>query len=413
MVEIYKTIEKSKIKYLAIITLSVFVCISMSYIFSSSFYYKANVNASSISVEAQVPVFAFESASQYLIEASTGKVLYANNENEKLLPASVTKVMSLLLIMQQIDSGKLSYSDKVVCSSVASKMGGSQIWFKEGEQLTIDEALKAICISSANDVVVSVSELIAGSQENFVKMMNDKAKELNMYNTHFVNCHGLDTDEHFTCAKDIAIMSRELINNHPNILKYTSIWQDTLRGGTFTLSNTNKLIKTYDGATGLKTGSTSKAMYNLSATATRNNTTYIAVVMKAPTPDIRLKEVKQLLDFAFANYEKQEIYTSDEIIDCIKVNKSLNSIAKLAVKDNIITLNEKGNTIDIDKKIIYNDKIRAPLKVNQSIGNIEIINKANGEKIAQSELIVKNEIPKSNYLDYFKNLIKIFILFRN
>ena len=193
--------------------------------------------------------------------------------------------------------GKISYDDKIVCSANASHMGGSQIWFKEGEELTVNDALKAIAVVSANDVCMAVSEHIGGSEQNFVKMMNEKAKELGMKNTSFMNCHGIDTEGHYTTAKDIAIMSRELITKHPDILKYTSIWMDTLRDGTFGLSSTNKLIRYYDGATGLKTGFTSDAGYNLSGTATRNGTTYIAVVMKAPTSEVRLSEIKQLLDY--------------------------------------------------------------------------------------------------------------------
>ncbi len=193
--------------------------------------------------------------------------------------------------------GKISYDDKIVCSANASHMGGSQIWFKEGEELTVNDALKAIAVVSANDVCMAVSEHIGGSEQNFVKMMNEKAKELGMENTSFMNCHGIDTEGHYTTAKDIAIMSRELITKHPDILKYTSIWMDTLRDGTFGLSSTNKLIRYYDGATGLKTGFTSDAGYNLSGTATRNGTTYIAVVMKAPTSEVRLSEIKQLLDY--------------------------------------------------------------------------------------------------------------------
>ena len=178
-------------------------------------------------------------------------------------------------------------------------MGGSQIWFKEGEKLTVDEALKAICVVSANDVTVAMAEHIGGSEENFVKMMNEKAVELGMENTHFMNSHGIDEENHYTSAKDVAIMSRELINKHPDILKYTSIWMDSLRDGTFALSSTNKLIRYYEGATGLKTGSTSQALFNLSGTATRNNTSFIAVVMKAPSSNVRLAEVKQLLDYRF------------------------------------------------------------------------------------------------------------------
>ncbi len=297
------------IKY-KVIYIPVFLMLSFAMLFSNvcanSFIYdlanknetNKKIDESSISTVA-TPEFSFQSAAQILMEPTTHKVLYANNENEKLLPASVTKIMTMLIIMEQIDSGKLNYTDKIKCSANASNMGGSQIWFKEGEELTVDEALKAICIVSANDVCLAMSEHIGGSETNFVKMMNDKAQELGMENTHFMNCHGIDEENHYTTAKDIAIMSAELINNHPDILKYTSIWMDSLRNGTFGLSSTNKLIRYYEGANGLKTGSTSQALFNLSGTATRNNTTFIAVVLRAPSSDIRLQEVRQLLDYRF------------------------------------------------------------------------------------------------------------------
>ena len=273
------------------------------------------IDESSISTSAPTPEFNFQSTAQILMEPKSGKIIYANNENEKLIPASVTKIMTLLLIMENIDSGKLKYTDKVVCSANASGMGGSQIWFKEGEELTVDEALKCICVVSANDVTVAMAEKIGGTESNFVNMMNKKAEELNMTNTHFANSHGVDEEGHYTTALDIAIMSRELINNHPDILKYTSIWMDSIRNGQFGLSSTNKLIRYYEGATGLKTGFTSQALYNLSATATRDGTTFIAVVMKAPTSQIRQQECSQLLDYAFATYESKNIIGKGEIVD--------------------------------------------------------------------------------------------------
>src|SRR5574344_1848863 len=223
----------------------------------------------------------------------------------------------------------------VICSAKASKMGGSQIWFKEGEKLSVDECLKAICVVSANDVTVAMAEKIGGTEENFVKMMNDKAKELGMENTCFKNCHGIDEEGHYTTAKDIAIMSRELITKHPDIFKYTSIWQDTLRNGQFGLNSTNKLIRFYEGATGLKTGSTSQALFNLSGTATRNGTSFIAVVMKAPSSAIRLEEVKQLLDFGFSNYEVKNICEKNVIAGSINVNKNINKEFDVKIKDNI------------------------------------------------------------------------------
>lgn len=407
-------------KYMLFVFMNIFIMVfSLNNIFAASYIYNyqngeqgKKIDSSSISTIA-TPEFSFQSAAQILMEPTTGTIIYANNEDEKLLPASVTKIMTLLLIMEQIDSGKMTYEDKVTCSAKASGMGGSQIWFKEGEQLSIDEALKAICVVSANDVTVAMAELIGGSEENFVKMMNDKALQLGMMNTHFMNSHGIDEDNHYTTAKDIALMSRELIIKHPNILKYTSIWMDTLRNGTFALSSTNKLIRFYEGATGLKTGSTSKALFNLSATATRNNTTFISVVMKAPSSDIRLEETKQLLNFAFANYEVQNICASDAIIDTRKVNKNINSDLDYVIKSNITSLVEKGTKIDFDKIITYDENVTAPVKKDQVVGKIQIIDKTTNNVIGESELIAKNDIQRSKFSDYIKKIFNIFIMNTN
>ena len=240
-----------------------------------------------------------ESPSAILIEQHSGKVLYEHNSHEKLRPASVTKVMSILLIMEAIDSGKISYSDKVPCSENAAKMGGSQIWLDVREELTVDEMLKAICVVSANDCCVAMAEYLEGSEEAFVAKMNQRAKELGMNDTSFKNCHGIDEDGHLTSSYDIALMSKELLNNHPDITKYTTIWMDSLRGGKSELVNTNKLIRNYKGTTGLKTGSTSTALYNLSASATRGDLSLIAVIMKAPSTNVRFNEAKKLLDYRF------------------------------------------------------------------------------------------------------------------
>lgn len=365
---------------------------------------------SSISTMAQ-PEFAFQSAAQVLMEPQTGKILYANNENERLLPASVTKIMTLLLLMEQIDAGKIAYTDKVTCSAKASQMGGSQIWFKEGEQLSIDEALKAICVVSANDVTMAVAEMIGGSEENFVKMMNEKAATLGMENTHFMNPHGIDEDDHYTTAKDIAIMSRELITKHPDILKYTSIWMDTLRDGTFALTNTNNLIRFYEGANGLKTGSTSKALFNLSSTATRNGSTFIAVVMKAPSSAVRAEECKQLLNFAFSNYETKDIYSAGVVVDHKMINKNIDKEAEIVVKNGISSLVDKGSKLETTESITYDDTLfTAPVAKEQTVGKIEVFNKANNEKIGESELIVKEDIPKSEFMDYWKKIMNLYVL---
>ncbi|MFQ8987137.1 MAG: D-alanyl-D-alanine carboxypeptidase family protein [Intestinibacter sp.] len=261
-----------------------------------------NANLNTSLVNTQSTDLALQSGGAVLIEQHSGKVLYNHNMHEKLRPASVTKVMTLLLIMEQIDSGKLSYTDKIPCSENAAGMGGSQIWLDVKEELTVDEMLKAICVVSANDCTVAMAEYIAGSEEAFVQRMNEKAKELGMNDTTFKNCHGIDEDGHVTSAYDIALMSRELLNNHPDITKYTTIYMDTLRDGKSELVNTNKLIRNYKGATGLKTGSTSVALYNLSASATRDDLSLIAVIMKAPSLKFVLKKLK-VLDYGFSNFQ--------------------------------------------------------------------------------------------------------------
>ena len=396
-----------------IVSLIIINILNVNYILGVQYLYKVKNQdgsaQSSISTVAN-PSFTFESEAQVLMEPSTGEILYANNENEHMLPASVTKVMTLLLIMEQIDGGVLDYSDTVTCSKNASEMGGSQIWFEEGEQLTIDEALKAICTVSANDVTLAMAELIGGSEDNFVIAMNAKAKELGMENTHFMNSHGIDEEGHYTCAKDIAIMARELITKHPNILKYTSIWMDTLRGGTTELTNTNKLIRFYDGATGLKTGYTSNALYNLVGTATRGDTTFISVIMRAPSSDVRLAETKTLLDYGFATYETKKICSANTILEEMSINKNIKQKLETRLEEDIYALMEKGKNVETEQIITYNDDLNAPIEQNEVIGKIEILNKETKEVIGQTNILSNNFAEKSNLIDYLKYVFEKFLL---
>ena len=396
-----------------IVSLIIINILNVNYILGVQYLYKVKNQdgsaQSSISTVAN-PSFTFESEAQVLMEPSTGEILFANNENEHMLPASVTKVMTLLLIMEQIDGGVLDYSDTVTCSKNASEMGGSQIWFEEGEQLTIDEALKAICTVSANDVTLAMAELIGGSEDNFVIAMNAKAKELGMENTHFMNSHGIDEEGHYTCAKDIAIMARELITKHPNILKYTSIWMDTLRGGTTELTSTNKLIRFYDGATGLKTGYTSKALYNLVGTATRGDTTFISVIMRAPSSDVRLAETKTLLDYGFATYETKKICSANTILEEMSINKNIKQKLETRLEEDIYALMEKGKNVETEQIITYNDDLNAPIEQNEVIGKIEILNKETKEVIGQTNILSNNFVEKSNLIDYLKYVFEKFLL---
>ena len=303
-----------------------------------------------------------ESGAAILIEQSTGQVLYAHNIHEQLRPASVTKIMSILLIMEQIDNGTLSYTDTVSCSETARSMGGSQIWLDPRETLTVDEMLKAICVVSANDCVVAMAEHIAGSEEAFVQMMNDKAKELGMNDTTFKNCHGIDEDGHVTSAYDIALMSRELLTKHPDITKYTTIWMDTLRDGKSQLVNTNKLIKTYKGITGLKTGSTSLALYNLSASATRDDLSLIAIIMKAPSTKVRFAEAQKLLDYGFNKFSFKSFGNKNDVIQSVPVNKGVKKSVDIVLEQNAGTLIEKGKENQVSQSIEINNNIDAPIK---------------------------------------------------
>lgn len=313
-----------------------------------------------------------ESESAILIETTTGEILYEKNSKTPLRPASVTKVMSILLIMEAIKNNEISLDTKVSCSEKASSMGGSQIWLSESESLTVHDMLKAICIASANDCTYAMAELLCGSEEVFVQKMNEKAKELGMNNTTFKNCHGLDEDGHLSSSHDIAIMSRELLTKHPEITEYTKTWMDSLRDGKSELVNTNKLIRTYEGATGLKTGSTSLALYNLSASATRDNLSLIAVIMRAPTPKTRFNEAKLLLDYGFNTYSYTSLNNSKDIFEYIEIPKGNIKGINLLYENDTGILTKKSRKNDIAKTVtIYQEKLVAPIKKNDILGKIE------------------------------------------
>ena len=344
-----------------------------------------------------------ESGSAILIEQSTGKILYEHNIHNQLRPASVTKIMSILLIMEQIDNGLLSYTDTIGCSETARSMGGSQIWLDTKETLTVDEMLKAICVVSANDCVVAMAEHIAGSEEAFVQMMNDKAKQLGMNDTCFKNCHGIDEDGHVTSAYDIALMSRELLTKHPDITKYTTIWMDSLRDGKSQLVNTNKLIKTYKGITGLKTGSTSLALYNLSASATRDDLSLIAVIMKAPSTKVRFSEAQKLLDYGFNNFTFKSFGNKDDIIQTVNVNKGVKKTVNAILENNAGTLVEKGKENQIVQSVEINSNIVAPIKKGDVIG--KVIFSIDNNNIASVNLIASDNVDKINFFTMSKKII--------
>ena len=335
--------------------------------------------------------------SAILIEQNTGKVLYSYNAHERLRPASVTKVMSILLIMEALENGKINYDTKIPCSENASSMGGSQIWLDTTETLTVQEMLKAICVVSANDCVMAMAEYLGGTEEEFVKMMNEKATELGMNDTTFKNCHGIDEDGHETSSYDIALMSKELLNKYPEITKYTTIWSDSLRDGKSELINTNKLVHNYQGCTGLKTGSTSQALFNLSASATRDDLSLIAVVMKAPTSAKSFKNASSLLDFGFANFEYKKMISKDDMVKNIKVEKGVVSEVKTIAEQDLGTLIAKGNDFNIEQNIEMPNSVQAPIKKGDTIGKLAYT--LNGDIVGECNLIVAEDVSKINFFN--------------
>ena len=329
--------------------------------------------------------------SAILMEEATGNILYESNPDERLPIASVTKVMTMLLIMEAVDSGKISLDDMVTVSENAMSYGGSTMFLETGEQLTVNDMLKGIAVASANDGCVAMAEHLAGSESAFVDMMNEKAKELGMENTHFMNTNGLDEDDHYSSARDVAIMSRELMK-HETIFNYTSIWMDTLRGGKFQLANTNKLIRFYDGANGLKTGSTSKALCCLSAAAKRNDMQLIAVVLGAPTSAERFASAKSLLDYGFANYAVNTQITAGDEVQKIAVEKGVDKEVGVVAGDSCSTLVKKGQEDNITKEIKIDETITAPLEAGQKIGTMTI--SRDGEVIADIDLNASSAVEK-------------------
>lgn len=340
--------------------------------------------------------------SAILIEQHSGQVLYEQNCHEKLRPASVTKVMTILLIMEAIDSGKLAYTDKIPCTENAAGMGGSQIWLDVREELTVDEMLKAICVVSANDCTVAMAEYLAGSQEAFVAKMNEKAQELGMKDTTFKNCHGIDEDGHITSSYDIALMSKELLNKHPSITKYTTIYMDTLRDGKSSLVNTNKLIRNYKGATGLKTGSTSVALYNLSASATRDDLSLIAVIMKAPNTKIRFAEAQKLLDYGFANFEYKKLANKGDVIKDVIVDKGIETNVNGILETDSGILIQKGQDKNIEQQLELPNIVSSPVQQGQALGTVTYL--LNGQEIGKVNIIAEKSIDKISAFTMIENI---------
>ena len=338
----------------------------------------------------------------YLCEASTGKVLYASNEFKAASPASVTKVMTLLLVCEALAAGKYSLTDTVRVSANAASMGGSQVFLEEGERITVEDLIKATVIASGNDSSVALAELTAGSESSFVKMMNNRAAELGLKNTNFENTTGLDdtTTSHYSCAADIATMSRELIS-HEIILKYSSIWQDTIRNGEFTLTNTNRLVRYYDGCNGLKTGSTDKAGFCISATAKRGNMQLIAVIMGAPTKDERNSAARALLDYGFANYalfEKSEQFIEEaEVLGGVKDSIGLYSGEFSSVVD-------KAKLSSVEEVYDIPESITSPITAGESLGRVTYM--LDGEQIGYCDIYAKEDVGKIGFGELLARILK-------
>lgn len=378
---------------------AIFLCI---FIFINSFGFNASAAESSISLFTSTSSQPTEPEckSAVLMDADSGRILYAKNENEALPPASVTKIMTLLLVMEEIDSGNLRLDDKISASANACSMGGSQIFLKEGEIMSVEDLLKSVVIASANDAAVALAEHIAGSEESFVQRMNEKAASLQMKNTNFENTNGLDdtAENHKTSALDIAIMSRELIK-HKDILKYSSIWMDSIRDGAFGLTNTNRLVRFYRGCTGLKTGSTSKAGFCVSVTASRDNLNLICVIMGAESGDIRNREASALLDYGFANYQNYSYAEgSFENISIMGGNK-----ASISARHNSFSMCvSKGEKDKIQPGIQINESIHAPIKKGEVIGKVSFL--LDGKEIGYTEICSTEDIERIKFGEIFKRM---------
>ncbi len=348
-----------------------------------------------------------EAPSVLLMEASTGEVLYEKNADEMRHPASVTKVMTLLLTFEAVDSGKIKMSDMVTVSDRAAGMGGSQIYLEVGEQMSVEDMIKAVVICSANDAAVALAEFVEGSESAFVDKMNAKALELGMKNTHFDNTNGLDdtVETHLTSARDIALMSRELIVKHPDVLNYTTIWQDTVRNGEFTLTNTNKLIRFYNGANGLKTGFTSKSGYCISATAKRDGLQLIAVIMGAETSDKRNVTAKRLFDYGFANYAYVEFEAPEDLRFSVVGGIVGESFGECAPSGKVVP---KGKASGLTSRSEMAEKVKAPIRKGDVIGKVVYL--SGDEVLGETPILAAEDVEKMTFAALLKKILGNYFL---
>ena len=345
-----------------------------------------------------------------LMEKTTGQVLFAQNEHEALEPASVTKVMTLLLTMEAIDSGTIAYDDVVTVSAYAAGMGGSQVFLAEGEQITVEELLKAVCVASGNDAAAALAEQVAGTAELFVEKMNRRAAELGMNDTHFVNCTGLTAEGHVTSAYDIALMSRELILRHPDIRRFTTIWMDTIRGGTFQLANTNKLIRFYDGATGLKTGYTASAGYCISATAERDGMELIAVIMKAPDKDTRSSDAKALLSYGFAAYALAPAAPEEPLPPVPVAMGTQDAVQPVLETPEATVLLEKAAASGLTREVRLELSVAAPVTAGQVLGELTL--KSGGDTVLTVPLTAGEDVARRSWGQIFTALLRLAVFAR-
>ena len=353
------------------------------------------------------PALELSAASAVLMEKETGDILYEKESHEKLEPASVTKVMTLLLIFEALDSGRISKEDVVTVSAYAAGMGGSQVYLEEGEQMTVDELVKCITVVSGNDAAVAMAEYLAGSETAFVAQMNQRAQELGMADTAFLNCTGLPAQGHVTSAHDVALMSRELVLHHPGIREYSTIWMDSIRGGTFGLTNTNRLIRFYQGATGLKTGSTDSALYCMSATAERDGMELIAVVMRAPTSAHRFEDAKTLLDYGFASYALAEVYP-DAPLAPIPVLLGEQEQIQPQLEETCRLLVRKGQENRITTQVTLAQDLAAPVELGQTVGEMTV--SVDGQVCRTVPILSAQAVERLTVPKIFSHLLKRLIM---
>ena len=344
-----------------------------------------------------------EAAAAVLMEKETGTVLCEQNAHDKREPASVTKIMTLLLVMEALDEGRMALTDQVTVSARAASMGGSQVYLKEGEQMSVEELIKAVAVVSGNDAAVALAEHIAGSEEAFVARMNERAAQLGMADTNFVNCTGLPAAGHLTSAYDIALMSRELILNHPDIRQYSTIWMDTIRGGAFQLANTNKLVRYYEGCTGLKTGSTDSALYCLSATAEREGMELIAVVLGSPTSAQRFSAAQALLTYGFANYTLVDV-RPDQAIPPVAVSLGVTGTVQPVLANGSRILVEKSQLNQITTSLRLSEDVEAPVEEGQKLG--ELVVSAGGTQLCTIPLVAHQAVERITVPGLFLRLVR-------